>query len=76
MACVTLSGCANWAKPSQTVLDLTQIACVIANAESDDATVRRVCRIVDAVVPELEKLLSTTRAANRAYAATQKGQCQ
>jgi hypothetical protein len=68
-AVLLLAGCSAAARrDAQTALDVAQIACVIANAESDDGTVQEICRITDAVVPDLRKLLAEQRAASRRFA--------
>ncbi len=56
-------------------LDVASIACVIANAESDDATVRTVCHLEQLVDEDLRRLVGEQRAASRRYAASRAGAC-
>jgi hypothetical protein len=60
---------------ARTVLDVAAIACVIANAESDDATVRTVCHLEQVAADDLRRLLGEQRAAARRYAASKAGAC-
>lgn len=50
---------------AKSALDVLQVACIIANAESDDATVAQVCGIANDLMPDLEKILSAQRKATR-----------
>ncbi len=57
-----LSGCAEFQRDVKFVLDAGQVACVIANATSDDATVMQVCGIADVLIPDLKVILAAQRA--------------
>lgn len=61
--CILLVACSPAAnqKAASTALDLTQIACVIANAESDDATLKAVCNIASDLIPEVQPLIASTK---------------
>jgi putative intracellular protease/amidase len=48
---------------AKTVLDLAQTLCIVAHAESDDATVAQVCGITEALLPDMRKLVSEQRKA-------------
>lgn len=59
-----LPGCSLFtSQNAKTVLDVAQIACIIANAESTDATVAQVCSVADALLPDLQKILGEERKA-------------
>ncbi len=59
-----LPGCALFtAQNAKTVLNVAQIACIIAHAESPDATVAQVCGVADVLIPDLEKILGEERKA-------------
>lgn len=58
-----LPGCATWQRDVKSVLDVAQVACIIANASSSDATVAQVCGVADVLIPDLQKILATQRAA-------------
>jgi hypothetical protein len=60
---------------ARTVLDVVQIACILANAESDDETVLRTCRIASEVLPDLKEILAAQRRAAEQYAAHRKAAC-
>lgn len=47
----------------RTALDFAQTLCIVAHAESDDATVAQVCGITEALMPEMRKLASAQRTA-------------
>jgi hypothetical protein len=68
---ITLLSCSPAAnkKVANTALDLAQIACILLNAESDDATLQKVCGFAQDVLPDVQKLVSEQRAASRRYAA-------
>ncbi len=73
---LALAGCsAITRRDVQTALDVAQIACVIAHAESDDTTVQEVCQIADALMPDVRRVLAEQRAASRRFADTQYGHC-
>jgi hypothetical protein len=55
-------------RAANTALDAANVICIIANAESDDATIARVCNITDALLPDLREIVNTSRAASRKYA--------
>jgi hypothetical protein len=59
----------------QTALDVAQIACVIAHAESDDATVQEICQVADVLMPDVRRVLAEQRAASRRFADAQYGHC-
>jgi len=69
-------GCAFLQEHAKDALDVATIACIIANASSDDATVQRVCRIVDEAAPAMKDVLKSHRAAAARYAAEHKGDCR
>lgn len=60
-------------KNAKTVLDIAQLTCAIAHAESSDATVAQICGVADALIPDLEKFLSAHRA--KVAAARKLGAC-
>lgn len=51
--------------PAKTVLDLAQVACIIANAESEERVVKDVCRLTNDVMPYARFLIAEQRAATR-----------
>lgn len=62
----SLSGCAAWTtvKPVvKTILDDTQLACILANAIYPTATVATVCKVDAVLVPYLDSILGAQRAA-------------
>jgi hypothetical protein len=56
-------------KNVSTALDVAKIACILANAESDDATVKTVCNILEAEDAALRTVLKEQRQASRRFAA-------
>jgi hypothetical protein len=54
---------------AKTALDVVSVACIIANAESQDATVQQVCGIADVLVPDMQRIIGEQRTAARRYAA-------
>jgi hypothetical protein len=77
VAVIVLSGCSAAARrDARTALDVVQIACVIANAESDDATVREICRIANALLPDVKHILAEQRAASRRFANEHAARCR
>lgn len=52
----------------RTALDITQTLCIVANAQSDDATVAQVCGITEALLPEMRRLASAQRTAAAQHA--------
>lgn len=58
------------AKNIKTVLDVAKIACLIANAESTDDTIRTVCQIVDTEADAARQVLSAQRDSVRRYASS------
>lgn len=48
---------------ARTVLDIAQTLCIVAHAESDDATVAQVCGITEALLPDMRRIVSEQRAA-------------
>ncbi len=71
-----LAGCsAITRRDVQTALDVAQIACVIAHAESDDATVQEICQVADVLMPDVRRVLAEQRAASRRFADAQYGHC-
>lgn len=76
-AVIALSGCSAAARrDAQTALDVAQIACVIANAESDDSSVQEICRITDLLLPDVRRILSEQRAASRRFAEEHAARCR
>jgi hypothetical protein len=74
---LALSGCSAAARRDvQTALDVAQIACVIANAESDDTAVREICRITDLLLPDVRRILAEQRAASRRFADEHAARCR
>lgn len=74
---IALAGCsAIGRRDVQTALDVAQIACVIAHAESDDTTVQEICQVVDALMPDVRRVLAEQRAASRRFAEAQYGHCR
>lgn len=57
-------------KNVQTALDIAKVLCIVANAESDDQTVKAVCNILDAEQDAFKSILTQQRAASRRYAST------
>ncbi len=47
---------------ARTALDVSQIACIIANQTLDDARVPEVCNLVDALVDPMKRVLASARA--------------
>jgi len=58
------------ARNVETALDVAKVLCVIANAESEDATIKAVCKVTEAEDPLVRDLLSKQRQASRRYAAS------
>lgn len=70
----TVASCSLFtSKNAKTVLDITQLTCAIAHAESSDATVAQICGVADALIPDLEKLLAEHR--KKVAAARRLGAC-
>ena len=46
---------------AKTVLDIAKVVCIVANAESDDATVQGICGVIGREVPAMEQLLGEHR---------------
>ena len=69
------ASCKEWLKPARTFLDVARIACIVANAESDDATVQRICGVVDELAPAMREVLAAQRTASRRYASERLGAC-
>jgi len=63
-AAILLSGCALFtAKNAKTVLSVIDVACIIAHAETDDATVAQICAIDNALANDLRAILAEQRKA-------------
>jgi hypothetical protein len=62
-------------KTLRSVLDIIQIGCIIANAESDDANIQKACGVADDLLPDLRKIVAQERAASRRYAAEHASAC-
>jgi len=76
-AVVILLGCsAATRRDAQTALEVAQIACAIANAESDDKAVQEACRIADALMADVKRLLAEQRAASRRLAEEHASRCR
>jgi hypothetical protein len=58
---------------AKSALSILEVACVIAHAETDDATVAQVCGIADALIPSLKLILAEQRKA--VAAARRAGAC-
>jgi len=54
---------------ARTALHTTHVLCLIAHAETDDATVARICGIEEALYPDMQQILNEQRAASRRFAA-------
>ncbi len=64
VAAVALPGCSLFtSQNAKTVLDVAQVACIIAHAESQDATVAQICGVADNLIPDLQKILGEQRKA-------------
>ena len=64
IASILLASCALFTKENaRTVLDISQVLCVVAHAETDDQSVQQICGIADALVPDLRRLLAEQRTA-------------
>lgn len=64
------AGCSLFtAQNAQTVLDVAKVICIVANAESSDATVKTVCNITDAEDAALHAVLNEHRTQAKRYAA-------
>ena len=62
--CLLLPGCSLLtSQNAKTVLDIAQVACIIAHAESTDATVAQVCGVADTLIPDLQRILGEQRKA-------------
>ncbi len=57
---------------AKTVLDVANIACIIANATSSDATIQQACGIVDDLLPSMREVLNSHRMAAAKYEAAKK----
>ncbi len=66
-ATAVAAGCSPAAnrQAAHTALDVTKVACIIANAEAPDATVTQICDVVDALIPDMRRILGQTREGNR-----------
>ncbi len=61
---IALPGCSLFtSQNAKTVLDIAQVACIIAHAESQDATVAQVCNVADTLIPDLQRILGEQRKA-------------
>ncbi len=61
---LALPGCALFtSQNAKSVLDVVQVACIIANADSADAAIVQVCGIADVLIPDLKQILSAERTA-------------
>lgn len=70
-------GCAMFgSKEAKTVLSAVQVACIIANSESDDSTIQSVCDFTRDMMPIVKGLVSEQKAASRRYADSVAGQCR
>jgi hypothetical protein len=62
LALTVLAGCTGvFKQDAKTALDVEQAACVLANIALDVPALHTICRISDALDPELEKLLAAGR---------------
>lgn len=74
----SISSCAAWgtAKPVvKTVLDDTQLACILANAIFPSKEIAVICKVDAVLVPWLDDLLSSKRAAMKREAEQRAGAC-
>lgn len=71
LLCVSvLSSCRLFTpKNVQTALDVAEVICIIANAESDDQTVKTICNIIDEKSDAFRAVLVEQRKASRQFAA-------
>jgi hypothetical protein len=71
-----VEGCALFTtKNVETVLDVAKVICIVANAESGDATVKSVCGIADAEDAAFHAVLNEHRTQARRFAASH-GACE
>ncbi|WP_394847416.1 hypothetical protein LZC95_08115 [Pendulispora brunnea] len=54
---------------ARTALDVAHIVCLLGQAESDDATIARICGIEEGLYPEMRRILEAQRVASRRFAA-------
>jgi len=67
----SIAGCSLFtSKNVQTALDIAKVLCIVANAESDDQTVKTVCGIVDAEDAAFHAVLGEQRKAARRYSSS------
>lgn len=74
----SISSCAAWttAKPViRTILDDTQLACILANAVLANRDIAALCKVDAVLVPYLDELLSSKRAAMKREAEQRAGAC-
>lgn len=77
--CMTLFGasaCSPFtSQNAKTVLDVAKVICIVANAESNDVTVKTICNIANAEDAALHSVLNEHRTQARRYAAIH-GACE
>ena len=56
-----LGACASWKPLVQDVLTAGDIACILAHADADDATVREICGLTDALMIAMKRILAEER---------------
>ncbi len=70
-ALALLSACSLFTRENvRTALDIAKVVCIVANAESDDQTVKSICNILDAEDEAFRRVLREQRVAARRFAAS------
>lgn len=64
-----LAACDSWRQAARTVLDVVQVACVIAHQELPETDVAKVCGVADDLLPPMRRVLAESRAASAKAAA-------
>lgn len=56
-----LVACASWKPIVEDMLSAGDIACIVAHAGADDATVRKICGLTDALMIAMKRILAEER---------------
>lgn len=69
MFLMATGGCSQFTSEHvKTALEVGKVLCIVANAESDEATVKTVCNILDMEQEAFKSVLTENRKASRQYA--------
>lgn len=65
----TMSGCAGWQKQAKGILDVAQVACILAHQNMPDSDVAELCDIAQPLWGPMRSVLSNARLASADAAA-------